>query len=171
MPIITIFSGDFCQENPVVQEVTARTGYRQITDDEIVAAASRNAAMSESKIKRAFSAKSSVFNKFTLENERSLVYIKLAVADSINDDNALITCYSGQLIPASISHTSSHGKTRAWSRPGIRISPGLSGNKQQYACASYTRCVGKAAIVQTERCFIDNEIHVLMYMSPPSTVQ
>jgi len=105
MPIITIFSGGFCQENPVVQEVTARTGYRQITDDEIVAAASRNAAMSESKIKRAFSAKSSVFNKFTLENERSLVYIKLAVADAINDDNALITCYSGQLIPAAISHT------------------------------------------------------------------
>ena len=105
MPIITIFSGGFCQEHPVVQEVTARTGYRQITDDEIVAAASRNAAMSESKIKRAFSAKSSVFNKFTLENERSLVYIKLAVADAINDDNALITCYSGQLIPAAISHT------------------------------------------------------------------
>ena len=105
MPIITIFSGGFCQESPVVQEVTARTGYRQITDDEIVAAAGRNAAMSESKIKRAFSAKSSVFNKFTLENERSLAYIKLAVADAISNDNALITCFSGQLIPAAVSHT------------------------------------------------------------------
>jgi CheY-like chemotaxis protein len=105
MPIITIFSGGFCQENPVVQEVAARTGYRQITDDEIVAEAGRNAAMSESKIKRAFSAKSSVFNKFTLENERSLAYIKLAVADAVSDDNALITCFSGQLIPAAVSHT------------------------------------------------------------------
>jgi len=105
MPIITIFSGGFCQENPVVQEVTARTGYRQITDDEIVGAASRNATMPESKIKRAFSAKSSVFNKFTLENERSLAHIKLAVADAISDDNALITCFSGQLIPAAVSHT------------------------------------------------------------------
>jgi CheY-like chemotaxis protein len=83
----------------------ARTGYRQITDDEIVAEAGRNAAMSESKIKRAFSAKSSVFNKFTLENERSLAYIKLAVADAVSDDNALITCFSGQLIPAAVSHT------------------------------------------------------------------
>ena len=105
MPIITIFSGGFCQESPVVQEVTARSGYRQITDDEIVAEASRKAAMSESKIKRAFSAKSSVFNKFTLENERSLAFIKLAVADAISDDNALITCFSGQLIPAAVSHT------------------------------------------------------------------
>ena len=105
MPIITIFSGGFCQESPVVREVTARSGYRQITDDEIVAEASRKAAMSESKIKRAFSAKSSVFNKFTLENERSLSFIKLAVADAISDDNALITCFSGQLIPAAVSHT------------------------------------------------------------------
>jgi CheY-like chemotaxis protein/cytidylate kinase len=104
MPIITIFSGGFCQENPVVQEVTAHTGYRQITDDEVVAAASRDAAMPESKIKRAFSAKSSVFNKFTLEKERALAFIKLAVADAISDENAIITCFSGQLIPAAVSH-------------------------------------------------------------------
>jgi two-component system response regulator CpxR len=104
MPIITLFSGSFCQEGPVVQEVIARTGYRQITDDEIVAQASRRSAMAESKIKRAFSAKTSVFNKFTLEKQRSLAYIKLAVADLITTDNILITCFSGQLIPGSVSH-------------------------------------------------------------------
>jgi CheY-like chemotaxis protein/cytidylate kinase len=105
MPIITIFSGGFCQESPVVQEVITRAGYRQISDDQIVAAASRNAAMSESKIKRAFSARRSVFSNFTLENERSLAHIKLAVADAISDENAIITCFSGQLIPAAVSHT------------------------------------------------------------------
>ncbi len=105
MPIITIFSGGFCQENPVVQEVIARSGYRQITDDEIVAAASRLAGIAESKIIRAFSARSSIFNKFTIEKERSRAYIKLAVADAISNDNAVITCFSGQLIPAAVSHT------------------------------------------------------------------
>ena len=105
MPIITIFSGSFCQENPVIQEVIARTGYRHITDDEIVAEASRHSAMPVSKIKRAFSSKSSVFNKFTLEKERALPYIKLAVADAVSNDNAIITCYSGQLIPPAVSHT------------------------------------------------------------------
>ncbi len=105
MPIITIFSGGFCQEDPVVQEVIAQTGYRHITDDEIVAEASRRSAMPEGKIKRTFSARSSVFNKFTLDKERSLAYIKLAVADAISSDNALITCFSGQLIPAAVSHT------------------------------------------------------------------
>jgi len=104
MPIITIFSGGFCQEGPVIEEVAARTGYRHITDDEIVAEASRRSAMTESKIKRAFSAKTSVFNKFTVEKERSLAYIKLAVADLITTDNAIITCFSGQLFPAHISH-------------------------------------------------------------------
>jgi len=104
MPIITIFSGGFCQEGPVVQEVIARTGYRQISADEVVAEASRRSAMAENKIKRAFSSKTSVFNKFTLEKERSLAYIKLAVADLITTDNALITCFSGQLIPETISH-------------------------------------------------------------------
>ena len=105
MPLITIFSGGFCQEDPVVQEVVARTGYRQINDDDIVAEASRRSAMAESKIKRTFSSKTSVFNKFTLEKERSLAYIKLAVADLITTDNALITCFSGLLIPVTVSHT------------------------------------------------------------------
>ncbi len=104
MPIITIFSGGFCQEAPIIQEVIGRTGYRQVSDDDIVAEASRRSTMEPSKIKRAFSSKTSVFNKFTLEKERSLAYIKLAVADLIARDNALITCFSGQLIPAHISH-------------------------------------------------------------------
>ena len=105
MPIITIFSGGFCQEDPIIEEIVARTGYRHITDDDIVAEASRRSTLAQNKLKRAFSAKTSVFNKFTLEKERSRAYIRLAVADLITADNALITCFAGQLIPATISHT------------------------------------------------------------------
>jgi CheY-like chemotaxis protein len=105
MPIITIFSGGFCQEESIVREVMTRTGCRHIRDADIVAEASRLSAMAASKIGRAFSSKTSVFNKFTLEKERSLAYIRLAVADLITTDNAIITCFSGQLIPAHISHT------------------------------------------------------------------
>jgi len=105
MPIITIFSGGFCQEASVVREVMARTGCRHIRDADIVAEASRRSAYAESKIKRAFSFKTSVFNQFTLEKERSLAYIRLAVADLITGGNAIIAGFSGQLIPAQISHT------------------------------------------------------------------
>jgi len=105
MPIITIFSGGFCQEDPIIRQVIARTGYRQLHDDDIAAEASRRSAMAQSKIKRAFSSKISVFNKFTLEKEKSLAHLKMAVADLITTDNTLITGFSGQLIPATISHT------------------------------------------------------------------
>ena len=105
MPIITIFSGGFCQEDPIIRQVIARTGHRQLHDDDIATEASRRSAIAQSKIKRAFSSKISVFNKFTLEKEKSLAHLKMAVADLITTDNTLITGFSGQLIPATISHT------------------------------------------------------------------
>ncbi len=105
MPIITIFSGGFCHENQIVQEVIARTGYRQISEHQIIAEASRKSTLTEKKIKRALSPKTSVFNKFSLEKERSLAYVKRAVAELITTDNALITSFGGQFIPAAVRHT------------------------------------------------------------------
>jgi CheY-like chemotaxis protein/cytidylate kinase len=99
-----MFSGSFCEEGPVVREVISRTGYRHIIDDEIVAEASRRSGLIESKIKRSFTSGTSVFNKFTHEKESSIAHIKLVVADMIAADNVLITCFSGQLIPKTISH-------------------------------------------------------------------
>ncbi len=105
MSIIALFSGSFCNENPVIEEIISRTGYRLITDNEVVAEASRLSEMAESKIMRAFSAGTSVFNKFTHEKERSISFLKLALAELIPDDNALATCFCGQLIPRAVSHS------------------------------------------------------------------
>ncbi len=104
LSIITIFSGSFCNENPIIEEVISRTGYKLITDNDVVAEASRLSGMEESKIVRAFSARTSVFNKFTNEKERSIAFLKLAVADMIPDENILVTCFAGQLIPETVSH-------------------------------------------------------------------
>ena len=41
MSIITVFSGSFCNENLIIEEVIKRTGYKLITDKEVVAEASR----------------------------------------------------------------------------------------------------------------------------------
>lgn len=105
MSIITLFSGSFCNENLVIQEIISRTGYRLITDNEVVAEASRLSEIAKSKIIRAFSAGTSVFNKFTHEKERSIAFLKLALAELIPDDNALVTGFCGQLIPKTVSHT------------------------------------------------------------------
>ena len=104
MSIITLFSGSFCDENPVIEAVISRTGYRLITDNEVVAEASRLSEMAESKIRGAFSAGTSVFNKFTHEKERAIAFLKQALAELIPDDNVLVTCFCGQLIPKTISH-------------------------------------------------------------------
>lgn len=105
MSIITLFSGSFCDENRVLQEIISSTGYRLITDTDVVAEASRRSALSESKIMRAFSAGASVFDKFTHEKMRSIAFLKLALAAMIPDDQALVTCFCGQLIPKAVNHT------------------------------------------------------------------
>jgi len=105
MPVITIFSGDFCNEEPVVQEILTQTDYCLITDKDIVSQASRMAGIPETKIQRAFSSKTSVFNKFTHERERSIAHLRLALAEQLADsNNLLIVGYAGQLIPRDISH-------------------------------------------------------------------
>lgn len=104
MPVITIFSSGFCNEASVIEQIIARTDYRQITDEQIVAEASRRYGIPESKLKRAFSNETSVFNKFTHEKERSIAYIKRVVAQKVAMENVLLTGFSGQLIPRSITH-------------------------------------------------------------------
>lgn len=104
MSIITIFSGGFCNETPVIDQIVARTGYRGIGDDQIVVEASRRCGIPENKIKRAFSTETSVFNKFTHEKERSIAFVKQVLAEMIAADDVVVTNFSGQLIPKSVSH-------------------------------------------------------------------
>ncbi|MBW2194195.1 MAG: response regulator, partial [Deltaproteobacteria bacterium] len=56
------------------------------------------------KIERVFSSKTSVFNKFTHERERSVASLRLALAERLTGDNLLIAGFVGQLIPREVSH-------------------------------------------------------------------
>ncbi len=104
MSVITIFSGSFCKKDLVARDVLLKTGYSLITDKEIVAEASRISEIAETKISRTFSAKTSVFNKFTHEKERSIAHLRLAIAQMLSEDNLLISGFTSQLIPKDISH-------------------------------------------------------------------
>jgi len=104
MSVITIFGGTFCKEDLIVREVLLRTKYKLVTDKEIVAEASRFSGMPEAKIGRTFAAKTSVFNKFTHEKERSIAHLRLAVAEMLSEDNLLISGFASQLIPDEVSH-------------------------------------------------------------------
>ena len=104
MSVITIFSGSFCNENDVLREVLARSGYRLIQDDDIVAEACKASGMAESKVKRAFLAKTSVFNKFTHEKELAVAYLRLTLAEMLAEENLLYSGFCGLLIPRNINH-------------------------------------------------------------------
>jgi hypothetical protein len=54
MPIITIFPGTFCNEDIVLQELIAHTGYKPVTDSDLTDDAARLSGIDASKISRAF---------------------------------------------------------------------------------------------------------------------
>jgi len=104
MPVIGIFSGTFCRQEPVVQELHQQIGYEIVSDSDIVKKASGLCDIAENKIERVFSAKTSIFNNFTHEKERSIAHMRLAVAQMLLGDRVIVSGFSSQLIPKSISH-------------------------------------------------------------------
>lgn len=106
MSIITVFAGNYCNEETAIKEILRQTSYRHLTDADIVAKAAGLSSLSESKITRAFSAKTSVFNQFTHEKERSIAYLKLAVAEIFAEhkDKILLAGFTSILVPTTIRH-------------------------------------------------------------------
>lgn len=104
MPIVSIFSGSFCREDDVVKSLQATTGYNLISDQDIVTRASKLSSIPPERLFRCFSNKLSAFNPFTRELERSLSWLKLALAEHLQKNNFILHGSSSHLIPLSISH-------------------------------------------------------------------
>ncbi|MCD6305655.1 MAG: response regulator [Deltaproteobacteria bacterium] len=104
MTTISIFSGAFCNEESVINGLESATGYELARDADMVREASRISSIPEQKIERAFSAKTSVFNKFTHERERSIAYLKLALALALSEHDIIVAGFVSHLIPHRISH-------------------------------------------------------------------
>jgi two-component system, OmpR family, response regulator CpxR len=104
MSIITIFAGIYCNEESAIKEILKKTGYTYLTDSDIVSKAVTLSDLSESKLLKAFSSKTSVFSQFSHEKERAIAYLKLAVAEMLTGDNILVNGFTSLLIPAGIAH-------------------------------------------------------------------
>jgi CheY-like chemotaxis protein len=104
MSVLTLFSGIYCNETAVVRELLETTGFSLITDDQIISAAARLSGIEKIKLETAFSARTSVFNNFTHEKERSIAYLRQALARILAEENLLVAGYSGLLIPSTIRH-------------------------------------------------------------------
>ncbi|MDF1590804.1 MAG: response regulator [Desulfobacterales bacterium] len=104
MSVITVFSGSYCKETDVIGRLQEATGYELIADSEIVAEAGRLSGLSEGKIARCFSAKTSIFDKFGREKKQAVIFLKSVLAKLLSRDKLLIAGFCGQLIPKPISH-------------------------------------------------------------------
>ncbi len=104
MAIITLFSGLFCREEAVVRELEAAGRYRLVDDDDVVADAARLSGIPADKISRAFSAKTSIFNKFNYERETSVACLKLAAGRRLAEDGLIVRGFCSQLIPREVLH-------------------------------------------------------------------
>lgn len=104
MSVITIVGAVFSNKSAIIKELSAGSEYREVALKDIVAGAVKTSGMNEAKIVAAFSAKTSVFNRFTHEKERSVAHLRLALANIMQEDNLLITGPVSFLIPEKISH-------------------------------------------------------------------
>ncbi|MBU0969151.1 MAG: response regulator [Proteobacteria bacterium] len=104
MSVLTIFSGIFCNEAAVVRDLVESTGLVLITDEKIIETASGLSGMEKSKLAKAFSARTSVFNNFTHEKERSIAYLRQSLAKILENENCIVSGYTGLLIPSTLRH-------------------------------------------------------------------
>jgi two-component system, OmpR family, response regulator CpxR len=103
MSIIAVFAATYCNDELVIEKILKETGYKYRIDTNVVTKASKSSGLSEGKLSKVFSAKMPAFNQFTHERERSISYLKLAVAETLFEDNILINGFTSLLIPAGIS--------------------------------------------------------------------
>ncbi len=104
MPVVTLFYGSFCHAEEVAEKIALNLGYEVVPDLAIMAEANKRFQIEAGRLARAMAGKTSVFNKFTHEKERSLACLKVVVADQLKRDNLLFPGYLGQFIPREISH-------------------------------------------------------------------
>ena len=104
MSAITLFGGIFCRKEQIIENIMKEAGCEHVTDKDIVKTAAGLSGITEKKFFRAFSERTSVFNKFTHEKERSVAYLRLATAQYLLKDNVLIDGFCGLLIPKAIYH-------------------------------------------------------------------
>lgn len=104
MSVLTLFSSIHCHSDSIREQLCRHTGYDLLTDDDVVRRAADLSGIDEKKIRMIFSGKASIFNKFTLERERSIAWLRLAMAEMLSQDNLIIEGFAGLLIPHIISH-------------------------------------------------------------------
>ncbi|MFU2210508.1 response regulator [Solidesulfovibrio sp. C21] len=105
MSVISLFSGVYCKEQSVVAALAEKTGLPVVRDEDMTLLAAKLSGLGLDKIEKAFSAKTSVFNKFTHEKQRAAAWLRLALASRlVEEDKLVIAGFCALLPPREITH-------------------------------------------------------------------
>jgi CheY-like chemotaxis protein len=104
MSSIALFNTIFIEEKKVREQLAAATGFKVIQDNSIITEVAQKYSISEDKVQRAINGPPSVFNKFTLEQERITAYLKAVLADHLKSSGIIYSGNIALLVPSAVTH-------------------------------------------------------------------
>jgi CheY-like chemotaxis protein len=104
MAVITIFSASHCHGEQVAADVAERLGYRLLTDEALIGAASDEFGVPSAKLERAMWGAASFFNKVTREKEHCVARLRAAAVQLIEPDDLVYHGFGGLLVPSTLTH-------------------------------------------------------------------
>lgn len=104
MPSIAMFYASHTFGEQISEKLTSKSGFTFLSDKDITRDAAQLFPTSVEKFNKALFSKTSVFNKFTLERELHVAYMKAALAQKLHESSLLITGFTSLLVPKELTH-------------------------------------------------------------------
>ena len=94
MPVITIFSASCCRGDEVAGKVAETLGFKRV-DREVIDWAAKEFDVSGDKLVKAVQGGASILDKLVHDRERSIAYLKAAIAEQAKADNIVYHGFLG----------------------------------------------------------------------------
>lgn len=104
MPIITIFSGSYCDAENIAERVSSELNYTLLDTETLYTHAVQQYSATQDKLKRAMYGPDSFFNNITHDKEKNIQYLKAVLTERIAEDNVVYHGFAAHLLPKEVSH-------------------------------------------------------------------
>ncbi|WP_319543222.1 response regulator [uncultured Pseudodesulfovibrio sp.] len=105
MIAITVFNGLYCSAHQVVEEMMHATGYRLVTDQEVIADAAKLSGMDEDVLAGVFPSEKYAAKSRSSYNGEAVGWLRLAMAYKLSERrNLIFHGYSALLLPPKMQH-------------------------------------------------------------------
>lgn len=104
MTSMGVFSGTFCNTEPLLERLAGAGNLKVISDADVVRHGAETSGFPENTLRKAFSGRQSLLNRFTLERERSVAFLRNALCEVLPEGPFMVHGFCAHLLPLSVSH-------------------------------------------------------------------